>query len=307
VHKALWRDGREVAVKIQYPGAAAALMSDLNQLSRVARLAGSWVPGVDVKPIMDELKARMSEELDYHLEARHQRYFAQAFRDDDDVLVPDVLVDSRHVLVTEWIDGRPLSRIITDGTQEERDEAATLYLEFLLRAPNRARLLHADPHPGNFRVTADGRLGVLDFGAVNRLPAGLPASLGRVLTEALAGDGEALEAVLRSEGFIRRGVDIDPQVLLEFLTPLVEPLIHEEFTPTRAWLRGAAAQIQDPRRPQFLIGLKLNLPPEYLLIHRVWLGGIGVLSQIGGTVPLREMVCAYLPGLDESRLPPPPV
>ncbi len=307
VHKAVWRDGREVAVKIQYPGAAAALMSDLNQLSRVARLAGSWVPGVDVKPIMDELKARMSEELDYHLEARHQRYFAQAFRDDDDVLVPDVLVDSRHVLVTEWIDGRPLSRIITDGTQEERDEAATLYLEFLLRAPNRARLLHADPHPGNFRVTADGRLGVLDFGAVNRLPAGLPASLGRVLTEALAGDGEALEAVLRSEGFIRRGVDIDPQVLLEFLTPLVEPLIHEEFTPTRAWLRGAAAQIQDPRRPQFLIGLKLNLPPEYLLIHRVWLGGIGVLSQIGGTVPLREMVCAYLPGLDESRLPPPPV
>jgi predicted unusual protein kinase regulating ubiquinone biosynthesis (AarF/ABC1/UbiB family) len=306
VHKAVWRDGREVAVKIQYPGAAEALMSDLNQLSRVARVAGSWVPGVDIKPIMDELKARMSEELDYHLEARHQRHFANAFRDDDDVLVPDVLVDSRHVLVTEWVDGRPLSRIITDGTQEERDEAATLYLEFLLRAPNRARLLHADPHPGNFRVTEDGRLGVLDYGAVNRLPSGLPASLGRVLTEALAGDSTALEAVLREEGFIRQGVDIDPDLLLEFLTPVVDPLIHEQFTPTREWLRSAAAQIQDPRRPQFLIGLKLNLPPEYLLIHRVWLGGIGVLSQIGGTVPLREMVCAYLPGLDESRLPPAP-
>ena len=207
VHKAVWRDGREVAVKIQYPGAAEALMSDLNQLSRVARVAGSWVPGVDVKPIMDELKARMSEELDYHLEGRHQRHFAHAFRDDDDVLVPDVLVDSRHVLVTEWVDGRPLSRIITEGTQEERDEAATLYLEFLLRAPNRAHLLHADPHPGNFRVTADGRLGVLDFGAVNRLPHGLPSSLGRVLTEALAGDAPALEAVLREEGFIRKGID----------------------------------------------------------------------------------------------------
>ena len=306
VHKAVWRDGREVAVKIPYPGAAEALMSDLNQLSRVARVAGSWVPGVDIKPIMDELKARMSEELDYHLEARHQRHFAHAFRDDDDVLVPDVLVDSHHVLVTEWVDGRPLSQIITDGTQEERDEAATLYLEFLLRAPNRARLLHADPHPGNFRVTEDGRLGVLDYGAVNRLPSGLPASLGRVLTEALAGDAEALEAVLRQEGFIRQGVDIDPELLLDFLNPLVDPLIHEEFTPTREWLRSAAAQIQDPRRPQFLIGLKLNLPPEYLLIHRVWLGGIGVLSQMGGTVPLREMVCAYLPGLDESRLPPSP-
>ena len=260
VHKGVWRDGREVAVKIQYPGAAEALMSDLNQISRVARVAGSWLPGIDVKPIMEELKARMSEELDYHLEARHQRHFATAFRDDDDVLVPDVLVDSHHVLVTEWVDGTPLSRIITDGTQEERDEAATLYFEFLLRGPNRAHLLHADPHPGNFRITDDGRLGALDFGAVNRLPHGLPTSLGRVLTEALAGDAVALEAVLRDEGFIRKGVDIDPEALLAYLSPLVEPLLHEEFTPTREWLRGAAATLQDPRRPQFLVGLKLNLP-----------------------------------------------
>lgn len=306
VHRATWRDGRDVAVKIQYPGAAQALLSDLNQLSRVARVAGSWVPGIDVKPIMDELKARMSEELDYHLEARNQRHFASAFRGDDDVLVPDVLVESGHVLVSEWVDGTPLSRIITDGTREQRDEAATLYLEFLLRAPNVARMLHADPHPGNFRVTDDGRLGVLDFGAVNRLPHGLPASLGRVLTEALAGDAPALEAALRGEGFIRKGIEIDPDGLLEYLTPLVEPLLHDEFTPTREWLRGAAATLQDPRRPQFLIGLKLNLPPEYLLIHRVWLGGIGVLSQVGGTVPLRELVCAHLSGVDESRLPPSP-
>ena len=307
VHKGVWRDGRVVAVKIQYPGAAQALLSDLNQISRVARMAGSWVPGIDVKPIMDELKARMSEELDYHLEARNQRHFAAAFRGDDDVLVPDVLVESSNVIVTEWVDGTPLSRIIAEGTPEQRDEAATLYLEFLLRAPNVARMLHADPHPGNFRVTDDGRLGVLDFGAVNRLPQGLPASLGRVLTEALAGDAPALEQALRSEGFIRKGIEIDPDGLLAYLTPLVEPLLHDEFTPTRAWLRGAAATLQDPRRPQFLIGLKLNLPPEYLLIHRVWLGGIGVLSQLGGTVPLREMVCAHLSGVDESRLPPSPV
>lgn len=306
VHRGVWRDGREVAVKIQYPGAAEALLSDLNQLSRVARMAGSWVPGIDVKPIMDELKARMSEELDYHLEARSQRHFAAAFRDDDDVLVPDVLVESSHVIVTEWVDGTPLSTIIRDGTQEQRDEAATLYLEFLLRAPNVARMLHADPHPGNFRVTADGRLGVLDFGAVNRLPKGLPPAIGRLLTDGLAGEAEALERGLRGEGFIRPGVDIDPEALLEYLGPLVEPILHEEFTFSREWLRGAAATIQDPRKPQFLVGLKLNLPPEYLLIHRVWLGGIGVLSQVGGTVPLREMICAYLPGVEEERLPPAP-
>ena len=125
-------------------------------------------------------------------------------------------------------------------------------------------------------------------------------------TPALAGDGEALVDVLRREGFIKKGIDVDPDGLVEYLDPLVEPILHEEFTPTREWLRGAANQIQDPRRPQFLLGLKLNLPRAYVLIHRVWLGGIGVLSQIGGTVPLREMVCAYLPGVDESRLPPDP-
>ncbi len=306
VHRAVWRDGREVAVKIQYPGAAEALLSDINQLSRVARLAGTVVPGVDVKAIMVELKERMSEELDYHLEARHQRHFASSFRGDEDVLVPDVLVDNTHVLVTEWVDGTPLSKIILSGTQEERDEAATLYLEFLLRAPTRARLLHADPHPGNFRITDDGRLGVLDFGAVNRLPDGLPPAMGRLLTAALAGDGQEAVDGLRSEGFIRQGVDIDPDGLLEFLAPLLEPVLHDQFTFNRDWLRAAAAQVQDPRRPQFLVGMKLNLPPEYLLIHRVWLGGIGVLSQIGGTVPMREMLCAYLPGIDESRLPPSP-
>ncbi len=306
VHRGVWRDGREVAVKIQYPGAGKALLSDLNQISRVARMAGSMVPGIDVKPIMDELRARMSEELDYALEARHQRHFAKAFAGDEDVLVPDVLVESPQVLVTEWVEGTPLARIITEGTQEQRDEAASLYLEFQLRAPTRARLLHADPHPGNFRITADGRLGVLDFGAVNRLPHGLPPEMGRILTAALAGDGDELVAVLRQAGFIRPGIDIDPQGLVEYLEPLVAPMLHEQFTPTRTWLRGAAAKIQDPRRPQFLVGLKLNLPPEYLLIHRVWLGGIGVLSQVGGTVPLREMICAYLPGVDESRLPPDP-
>jgi predicted unusual protein kinase regulating ubiquinone biosynthesis (AarF/ABC1/UbiB family) len=303
VHRAVWRDGRDVAVKIQYPGAAKALMSDLNQISRVARLAASVVPGVDIRAVMEELKARMGEELDYRLEARNQRHVASAFRGDDDVLVPDVLVDSPHVIVSEWIDGTPLADIIASGTPPQRDEAATLYLEFLLRAPNRAQMLHADPHPGNFRITADGRLGVLDFGAVNRLPGGLPPTIGVLLTAALADDAVGVESRLRADGFLRPGTQIEPDVLLEYLRPMVGPFAHHHFTFSREWLRGASATFQDPRRPEFTTGFKLNLPPQYLLIHRVWLGGVGVLSQIGGTVPLRELVCAYLPGVNEERLP----
>jgi predicted unusual protein kinase regulating ubiquinone biosynthesis (AarF/ABC1/UbiB family) len=305
VHRGVWRDGRPVAVKVQYPGAGEALLSDINQLSRVARLAGAWIPGIAMGPILDEVKARMSEELDYDLEASHQKAFARAFRGDEEVFVPDVLAHSPQVIVSEWVEGRPLSDVIAHGSPTERDEASSLYLEFLLRGPNRARLLHADPHPGNFRITPDGRLGVLDFGAVNRLPHGMPATMGEIITRTLAGDEPGLGEVLRRAGFIRPKVDVSDAALMHYLQTFVEPLEHETFTFSRSWLRSVSATIQDPRREEFLVGLRFNLPPEYLLIHRVWLGCIGVLCQVGGTVPIRDLIIAHVPGIDEDALPPP--
>lgn len=305
VHRAVWRDGREVAVKIQYPGAGKALLADLNQLARVARLAGGWIPGMDIKPITDELKSRMSEELDYNLEAANQRAFAKAFRDDPHYAVPDVLVNSEHVIVSEWMDGVPLSQIVASGTPEQRNAASALYMAFLLVGPSRAGLLHADPHPGNFRLLPDGRLGVIDYGAVNRLPSGLPSAMGSLVSAALRGEAAELEKGLRTEGFIKPSMSLDAEALLEYLEPFIEPLSHSEFTFSRPWLRGVAAHVNDIRRPEFLVGMKLNLPPSYLLIHRVWLGGIGVLCQLGGTVPARQIVIDHMPGMQLQHLPPP--
>jgi len=298
VHRAVWRDGRDVAVKIQYPGVAKALMSDLTQLARVARLAGGLVPGIDVGPITAELIDRMSEELDYSLEAAHQKSFARAFRNHPRILVPEVLAHSEKVIVSEWVPGRPLADIIAEGTSHDRDEAARLYLELLLSGPGHAGALHADPHPGNFRITEDGRLAVFDFGAVNRLEAGLPPALGETLSLALRGEAEAMTQRLREEGFIRPSITIDPEQLLEYLRPFLAPLLTEEFTFSREWLRGLGARVNDPRQPNWSVGTRLNLPPDYLLIHRVWLGGIGVLCQIGGTVPGREMIADLVPGSD---------
>lgn len=298
VHRAVWRDGREVAVKIQYPGVAKALMSDLTQLTRVARLAGGLIPGIDMGPITTELIERMSEELDYSMEAAHQRSFARAFRDHPRVLVPDVLAHAEKVIVGEWVPGRPLADIIASGTQEERDDAARLYLEFLLSGPGQAGALHADPHPGNFRITPDGRLAVFDFGAVNRLKGGLPPALGETLSLAVRGEATEMTRRLREEGFIRDSISIEPEQLLAYLRPFLAPLLTEEFTFTREWLRGLGARVNDPRQPDWSVGTKLNLPPDYLLIHRVWLGGIGVLCQIGGTVPGRQMVADLIPGAD---------
>src|SRR5664280_2298842 len=135
VHRAVWKDGRDVTVKLQYPGAGEALISDLNQVSRVARLAATWIPGLDVKPILDELKGRVAEELDYRMEAKSQKAFASAFAGDREFAIPEVVYHKGKVLVSQWLDGTPLSTIITTGSQQARDAAATRYLEFLLVGP----------------------------------------------------------------------------------------------------------------------------------------------------------------------------
>ncbi|MGQ0465043.1 MAG: ABC1 kinase family protein [Sporichthyaceae bacterium] len=303
VHRATWSDGRSVAVKIQYPGAGPALLGDLNQISRLARLFGTMVPGLDIKPLMEELKKRVAEELDYELEASSQRQFAEAFDGDQDFCVPKVVHQGGNVLVTEWIDGTPLSHIIKDGTEEQRNRAGVLYHRFHLAAPARAGLLHADPHPGNFRLLPDGRLGVLDFGAVNRLPDGLPRAIRTFLAAALNGDGQTVVDGLRSEGFIKPSITIDPDKLLGYLLPFLEPVTTPDFRFSRPWMRAQAARISDPRSAHYYTGLQLNLPPAYLLIHRVWLGSIGVLCQLGAAAPWRDELAEWLPGDEEIPVP----
>jgi len=298
VHRGVWKDGRPVAVKVQYPGAGDALISDFTQVARVARVAAGWIPGLDLKPILEELRARIVEELDYGLEAQAQGTFAEAFRGDPEFAVPEVVTHTTHVIVSEWLEGVPLSRLIASGTKQERDLGARRYMEFLLAGPARAGLLHADPHPGNFRLTADGRLGVLDYGAVKRLPDGMPPEIGELLTLALLGDAEGVVAGLRDEGFIKASISIDGEGLLDYLSPFLEPARHATWRFSREWMRMLFAHVNDPRRPQWSVGLKLNLPPEYLLIHRVWIGGIGVLCQIEGEVPVLEVLGDWLPNFD---------
>ncbi|MFJ1594939.1 ABC1 kinase family protein [Kitasatospora albolonga] len=338
VHRGVWHDGREVAVKVQYPGAGEALLSDLAQLSRFARLLGPLVPGMDIKPLIKEMGDRVAEELDYELEARSQREHAAEFADDPDVVIPGVVHQGDQVLVTEWIDGIPLADVIADGTKEQRDRAGQLLARFLFSGPARTGLLHADPHPGNFRLlppaavveeaeesdpdgsdAPDGsadpggsgapgllskegasagawRLGVLDFGTVDRLPGGLPGTIGESLRMTLEGNAAAVYGLLREEGFVKESVDLEPDEVLDYLLPIIEPAQVEEFTFSRGWLRDQAARIADPRSPAHQLGRQLNLPPSYLLIHRVTLSTIGVLCQLGAAVRLRDELEAWLPG-----------
>ncbi|MFN2517596.1 MAG: ABC1 kinase family protein [Jatrophihabitantaceae bacterium] len=296
VHRAVWADGRDVAVKLQYPGAGPALLADFTQLSRMAWLFARMSPGLEVKPLLAELKERVLEELDYALEAAAQRGFAAAFADDPHIAIPRVVASAPKVIVTEWLDGTPLSRIIASGTPAQRDQAGSLLALLHYSAPARAKLLHGDPHPGNFRMLADGRLGVVDFGAVARLPNGFPEPLGRLIRLALDDDAEGVMREMRAQGFLRDGVAVNAQQVMDYLSPIVAPLITPTFTFTRRWMRQQANRLADPRSEDARVGRQFNLPPSYLLIHRVTLGSIGVLCQLGATAPYRALAEQWQPG-----------
>jgi predicted unusual protein kinase regulating ubiquinone biosynthesis (AarF/ABC1/UbiB family) len=296
VHRAVWHDGREVAVKVQYPGADEALMSDLRQLSRFSRLFQALVPGTEIKPLLAELTARMTEELDYRQEADNQRTVAAAFDGDAHFLVPKVVASAPKVLVSEWVDGTPLAAIIRTGDKESRDRAGYLLAEFHYSAPARAAMLHADPHPGNFMLAADGRMCVIDFGGVARLPDGLPAPLGRLMRFAVEGDTEMLFETLREEGFVRPGNKIPAEHVHAYLAPFVEPLLCEKFHFTRKWMQKQAERVGDLGGQDFRTGRSLNLPPQYLLIQRVLAGSTGILCQLDAEIPAREIVERWQPG-----------
>ena len=301
VHRATWHDGTEVAVKIQYPGAAKAMLSDLRQIGRVARLFGVLVPGLDVKPLVEELQDRVAEELDYSLESNAQQLFALEFEGDPEIVVPKVITHTERALVSTWLESEySLAEIITNGTQEERDRYGEMYVRFLFAGPARTGMLHADPHPGNFRILSDGRLGVVDYGAVARLPEGLPPITGQLLRFAVDGDFESVVDGLRGEGFLRRGANLDADTIGRYLGPFVEPAREVRFSFNREWMREQMQRVSAPGADGIGTAVKINLPREYLLIHRVWIGGIGVLSQLGATAPFRQILMDSLPGFSNE-------
>lgn len=296
VHRAVWSDGREVAVKVQYPGADEALRSDLRQLRRLGPLLRPLNPGTDVKAVIDELYESCVAELDYRTEADTQRVFSAAFRDDPLIGVPAVLASSPKVLVTEWAEGRTLGRISADGTVEERNRAGELLAEFQFSSPTRARMMHGDPHPGNFLLAPDDRLVVLDFGAALPLPDGFPQILTSMMRLALAGEAEQLLELMDRAGYVGRG-GMDPADAMAFLDPFIEPMREPEFHFDRAWMQGIVQVYGDISGREFRTSRSFTLPREYVLIHRVLSASVGMLCQLEATAPYREVVQRWMPAI----------
>lgn len=296
VHRATWTaTGQDVAVKVQYPGADRALAQDLRQLSRLSSVIAPLAGGIEIKPLVAELAERINEEADYEREAAAQQQAAEGFAGDLEFTVPSVLRHTSKVMVSEWIHGDGLREVAERGRQA-RNELGLRYVRFLFAGPSRCGLLHADPHPGNFKVLPDGRLGAVDFGLVERLPEGLPESMGRLIRIAAEGDGGAVVDGLADEGFIAGDpAKVDPDELLAYLSPFVEPALVPKFSFNRDWMRSTLRRVGDAKVHGKVVR-QLNLPPNYLLIHRVWLGGIAVLSQLDVEADFRSVLSEYLPG-----------
>jgi predicted unusual protein kinase regulating ubiquinone biosynthesis (AarF/ABC1/UbiB family) len=299
VHRGVWRDGREVAVKIQYPGADVALDADLRQLARFSRLFGAVLPGLDARALVAELHERMMEEVDYRAEADRQRTFAAGYADAPGLRVPAVVASAPKVLVSDWLDGVPLRTLLDTpadaAEQAVRDRYAHTIVETMFSSPARIGLLHADPHPGNFLVLADGRLGMVDFGAVAALHGGIPPVLVEILNLCARGDGDALHTLLVTEGFL--AADAPDADVMRWIGALADPLRHETFHFDRAWMARQGARVVDPGNRAFAqTGRALNLPPDHVLVVRVLSGWMNILAQLDCTVAARGIAAAHVPG-----------
>ena len=292
----MWSDGREVAVKIQYPGADEALRADLKTMQRMVSMFKQLSPGADVQGVVDELIERTEMELDYRLEADNQRAFAKAYDGDTHFVVPHVVASAPKVMITEWIDGMPMSNIIRGGTVDQRDLLGTRLFELTFGAPARVGMMHGDAHPGNFMLLPDGRMGVIDFGAVAPLPGGLPVELGMTIRLARDKNYDLLLPTMEKVGFIQKGEQVSPLEIDDMLRQYVEPIKVEVFHYTRKWLQKMAAANMQGSVQQIKTARQMDLPAKLAIPLRVIASTVAISAQLDAHVPVRAMAEELIPG-----------
>lgn len=296
VHKAIWSDGREVAVKIQYPGADEALRADLKTMQRLVSVFKQFAPGADIQGVVDELFERTEMELDYRLEADNQRAFATAYQDDPHFVVPHVVASAPKVVVAEWIEGIPLAHIIRDGTQEQRDLIATRLFEFCDDAPRRLGMVHGDAHPGNFMLLPGDKLGVIDFGAVAPMPGGWPVELGQILRYAVDKNYDKLLPTMEKVGFIQKGEQVSIREIDDMLRQYVQPLEVPVFHYHRKWLQRMTVVNIDRAAGQIKAARQMDIPPKLVIPMRVIASVVAISCQLDAHVPTRRIADEMVPG-----------
>jgi predicted unusual protein kinase regulating ubiquinone biosynthesis (AarF/ABC1/UbiB family) len=283
VYRATLKDGREVAVKVQYPGVATAVRADMQNLDMIMRLLKRMTPGMDVKAITEEIKERIVEELDYELEAQNQRSLARIFAGHPFIVVPEVVgsLSREHVMVSEFVSGVGFEELKT-RPQAERDRIGEIVFRFFLGCLYRHRQFSGDPHPGNFLLLDDGRIAFLDFGLFKRMDAE-PVELELACQRAVAeGDAAKLHELLAQSGFLPDPEKVDPDNLLAFIRDAIwwyttaDEVV--ELKPEIA--TQVMIESSDPRSTHFREMRHQDMRPEHLFGRRMEMLTLAVLSQL---------------------------
>jgi predicted unusual protein kinase regulating ubiquinone biosynthesis (AarF/ABC1/UbiB family) len=276
-------DGREVAVKVQYPGVASAVRADMQNLDMIMRLLKRMTPGLDVKAITTEIRERIEEELDYELEAQNQRSLARIFKGHPFIVVPEVVssLSRERVLVGEFVSGVGFEELKT-RSQKERDRLGEIVFRFFLGCLYRHRQFSGDPHPGNFLLLEDGRVAFLDFGLFKRMDAAaveLELACQRAVVE---GDSATLHRLLADSGFLPEPERVDPGILLAFIRDAIwwyttsDEIV--QLTPEIA--TQVMIESSDPRSSHFREMRHQDMRPEHLFGRRMEMLTLAVLSQL---------------------------
>lgn len=296
VYRATTHEGDDVAVKVQYPGIAEAVETDLRSLSLILPLAKRLAPGLDVKAIAAELRDRVGEELDYELEAQHQRTVYRALEGHPDIRVPavDTAMSTRRVLVTEYVAGRGFAEIKA-LPEAERDRFGETVFRFFYGLLTGARLAAGDPHPGNYLLADDGRVCFLDFGLMRKVPEAYLAGERELARAVIDGDASAVHAGLSSLGYLPEPDGFEPELLLEQLRTAGEWYFLPGFRRLDPeYVRHSMEVGASPRSPYFDQMRQQTIPPQALLIRRMEGMLFAVLGELRAGADWGAMALEYI-------------
>ena len=299
VHRAVLRDGRIVAVKVQYPGVDRAIKGDLDNAEWLySMFAAVALPSLDVRSLVDELRARMTDELDYRLEAERQTHFADRYRDHPFITVPDVVpeVSGRRVLTSEWVEGQRLAEFLETAPPDARQRAGEVVFRFAQGSVHHHRVFNGDPHPGNYFFAPDGSVTFLDFGLVKRWSQEEWDSLIPVLDPLLDQDAAGTVAALVRAGFLRPDHGQDPERVYEYVSSPYVPYLTEKFTFTRVWTSETLAKLLDLRGPYGPVMAALDMPASFVILDRVVWGVSALLGRLEARGPWRGILDEYRTG-----------
>jgi predicted unusual protein kinase regulating ubiquinone biosynthesis (AarF/ABC1/UbiB family) len=285
VYRARTIEGRDVAVKVQYPGVNRAVRSDMQNLGMIMRLMQRMAPGLDAKGLAQEIRERIGEELDYELEASNQRRLARIYRGHPFIVIPDVLSDfsRERVMVTEFVEGRGFDDAKADPSTD-RDRLGEIIFRFYYGCMYRHRQFSGDPHPGNCRIMDDGRVAFLDFGLFKTISpevADIELQSQRLSAE---GRWEDLRDLWGRTGFLNEVERMAPERLQAYIEDVAWwYLADEEVELTPEVAGNVLMELTDPRGKHFARMRHESLPPEHLFGRRLEILTLAVLGQLHPT------------------------